>query len=142
MIRHIVIHCSDSPDDRDSVDAAEIHRWHTDPDRPGGPFHGIGYHHVIKRDGSVEAGRPHYWAGAHVAGYNDHSIGICLVGRNDFSDEQMASLKNLLYVLKFHNQAADICGHYELDSGKTCPNFNVKSWVEEAMPGIDHTVRH
>lgn len=137
MITKIVIHCSDSPDDRDDVDAAEIHRWHT-----GRGFDGIGYHYVIERSGHVEKGRPHYWAGAHVAGHNADSLGVCLAGRNDFTDEQMVSLKHLLYVLRFNNQSADICGHYELDPAKTCPNFNVKSWVEESMPGLDHTVRH
>ena len=136
MIDNLVIHCSDSPDDRD-IDAAEIHRWHKERG-----FDGIGYNYVIKRNGKIEQGRPHYWTGAHVSGHNANSLGICLVGRSDFSDEQMESLKSLLYKLRFNYQDADICGHYELDDKKTCPNFNVKDWVEEAMPGIDHTVRN
>ena len=137
MITRIVIHCSDSPDDRDSVDAAEIHRWHVERG-----FHGIGYHHVIKRCGEIEAGRPHYWAGAHVAGHNTGSVGICLVGRDTFTAEQFEALRVLIYSLKFEHQDADICGHYELDGSKTCPNFDVKTWVAENMPGIEHTVRH
>ena len=61
---------------------------------------------------------------------------------DEFTPEQYESLRVLLYSLKFRHQDAEICGHYELDAGKTCPNFDVKSWVDEAMPGIDHTVRH
>lgn len=136
MIKYIVIHCSASPNDRD-VTAEEIHSWHKERG-----FDGIGYHYVIKRDGITETGRPIYWDGAHVKGHNDESIGICLIGDNEFSDAQMTTLKQLLYALKFRFQDANICGHYELDSKKTCPNFNVKSWVSEAMPGIEHTVRH
>lgn len=136
-IDHIVIHCSDSPDDRDSVDAKEIHAWHQER-----KFDGIGYHYVITRNGKIEQGRPHYWSGAHVSGHNDNSLGVCLVGRSEFSIQQMESLKELLYRLKFKYQDANICGHYELDTKKTCPNFDVKSWVVSNMPGIEHTVRN
>jgi N-acetylmuramoyl-L-alanine amidase len=129
-IKYLVIHCSDSPDDRD-VDAEEIHRWHKERG-----WDGIGYHYVIKRNGITENGRPVYWTGAHVSGHNHHSIGICLIGRNDFADVQMEALKKLLYALKFKNQDARICGHYELDDRKTCPNFAVGSWLEDNMPGV------
>jgi len=44
----IVVHCSDTPDDRD-VKAAEIHAWHV-----GQGWHGIGYHAVVERSGFVE----------------------------------------------------------------------------------------
>jgi hypothetical protein len=132
MIKYLVIHCSDNPDDRD-VDAAEIHRWHKERTPP---FDGIGYHHVIKRDGTIEAGRPHYWSGAHVAGFNHNSIGVCLVGRDRFEDQQVESLKQLLYFLKFKYQGAEIVGHYQLDDKKTCPNMDVPAWLNEHMPGV------
>lgn len=138
MINYIVLHCSASPNDRE-VTAEEIHTWHKTRTPP---FDGIGYHYVIRRDGITEACRPIFWEGAHVRGHNHESIGICLVGDNEFTGAQMKTLKELLYVLKFKFQEADICGHYELDSGKTCPNFNVKSFVEDEMPGVEHTVRH
>lgn len=130
MIEFIVIHCSDSPDDRE-VEAADIHQWHKERG-----FDGIGYNHVIQRDGTVEAGRPHYWTGAHVAGHNHHSIGICLVGRDEFSEQQDSELKKMLYWAKFKYPEAEIVGHYQLDDGKTCPNFDVPAWVKENMPGL------
>ena len=137
MITKIVIHCSDSSDGQADIDAAEIHRWHQERG-----FDGIGYHYVIKRDGIVENGRPHYWEGAHVSGHNAGSIGVCLVGRDEFTEEQFNAMKSVLYLLKFKYQDAEVMGHYELDHRKTCPNFSVKAWVELNMPGIEHTVRH
>lgn len=131
-MKYIVIHCTDSPDDRD-IEACDIHAWHK---ARTPPFDGIGYHHVIQRDGKTEAGRPHYWNGAHVADHNHHSIGICLVGRDQFTDEQYTALKIMLYWMKFQYQGAEIVGHYQLDDGKTCPNFDVPVWVAENMPGV------
>jgi len=136
MINYLVIHCSDSPDDR-QVEAADIHAWHLERG-----FDGIGYHYVIKRDGSPEACRPDYWTGAHVRSHNHHSIGICLVGRDQYTHAQYKTLKELLYVLKFKYQDAEIVGHYQLDDKKTCPNFKVPEWLKKNMPGVDHTVRH
>ena len=49
---HIVIHCADTPDNRD-VDMATIKKWHTEERG----WDDIGYHFVIRRNGLVEAGR-------------------------------------------------------------------------------------
>jgi hypothetical protein len=70
----IIMHCSAvRPWQRSS--AADIERWH----RERG-FSSIGYHYVVRRDGSIEPGRPLQQAGAHCRGYNRHSIGICYEG--------------------------------------------------------------
>lgn len=135
MIEYIAIHCSDSPNDRE-IEAADIHQWHTERG-----FDGIGYNHVIQRDGTVENARPHYWEGAHIAGHNHHSIGICLVGRDEFTDRQISELKKLIYWLKFQYQDAEVVGHYQLDDKKTCPNFDVPEFMAREMPGLIN-VRH
>lgn len=136
MIKYLVIHCSDSPNDRD-IEAADIHQWHLERG-----FDGIGYNHVIQRNGTIENARPHYWEGAHITGHNHHSIGVCLVGRDEFTERQYATLKNTLYRLKFRYQGAEIVGHYQLDDKKTCPNIDIPAWIKANMPGIDHTTRH
>jgi hypothetical protein len=130
MIKYLVIHCSDSPNDR-HVEAADIHEWHMD-----WGWAGIGYNYVIQRNGTLETCRPHFWEPAHVAGHNHHSLGICLVGRDEFTNEQIISLKNILYFLKFRYQGSEIVGHYELDDSKTCPNFDVPAWVKQHMPKV------
>ena len=97
----IVLHHSASAD----VPAAEIHGWH----RAKG-WAGIGYHFVIRKDGSIERGRPQEMIGAHAgAGVNGCSVGICLCG--NFmeelpSDEQMVSLVELVVWLQRYYRAA------------------------------------
>jgi N-acetylmuramoyl-L-alanine amidase len=83
-INRIFVHCSDTPTGRD-VSAADIKRWHTDPKPKGNGWRDIGYSHVIRIDGTIELGRPVEQVGAHVAGHNSDSIGICLVGRDKFT---------------------------------------------------------
>src|SRR5688572_7054490 len=46
-------------------------------------FNACGYHRFITRDGKVYEGRHFDVAGAHVAGHNSHSIGICYEGGLD-----------------------------------------------------------
>ena len=113
----IIVHCSDTPNGRQHT-AADIHRWHQERG-----FDGIGYHYVIQLDGLVEKGRPDYWKGAHCRGYNDE-IGVCLIGRDEFTLAQETSLKWLLDSFK----GQDVGGHYEVDRYKTCPNFDVAAW--------------
>ena len=53
------------------------------------------------RDGTVEDGRDINVSGAHAAGFNSVSVGVCLVGgrgkdnkaENNFTEAQMASFK-------------------------------------------------
>lgn len=125
-INLVVIHCSDSPNDNDRVDAATIHKWHVEQG-----WSGIGYHYVIDRDGTVENGRPDYWIGAHVKGHNATSIGICLVGRDEFTEPQWASLWELTAKLVQLYGDVRFAGHRELDPNKTCPNFDVKPKLRE-----------
>ena len=121
----IVLHCSDTPDNRDH-DAADIDRWHKEFG-----WDGIGYHHVIKRDGTIESGRAYEVVGAHVQGHNANSIGICLIGRKEYTEEQMISLEGLVNALKARWRSADVVGHCDLDKRKTCPNFNVLEWWDD-----------
>ena len=114
-----IIHCSDSPQGRGD-NAETIHSWHKERG-----FDGIGYHYVILEDGTVEAGRPHYWSGAHAKGHND-ALGICLIGVDEFTPSQFISLEKLLKDRGF--KADEVVGHYAV-SKKTCPNFNVQTYL-------------
>lgn len=125
---HIIVHCSDSP----WGDASVIDEWH----RARG-FHGIGYHYVIPNgrirarttlagaDGALEAGRPETVEGAHCKGFNRRSVGICLIGRGDYTPAQMATLRDLVRGLMARHRipAAHVLGHGEADprANKPCP---------------------
>lgn len=128
-IKTIYVHCSDTPNGRPHT-AADIHRWHQEKG-----WHGIGYHYFIQLDGTEEAGRPEYWEGAHVFGDNKGTLGIMLVGRDAFTNEQYRALYALLMRLRGRYPNAAIRGHCETDPGRTCPGFDVPAWLKSR--GID-----
>lgn len=133
-INRIVVHCSDSPDGRTDT-LEDIRRWHMSPDPrdPSKPWSDIGYHWVVERSGPPRAGRPADRAGAHVGGMNADSIGICLIGTSEFAESQWLYLEGLIHGLLTRFPGAEVCGHTDLDPGKTCPNFNVKTWWAECL---------
>jgi len=125
-IKKLVVHCSDTQDSLD-IKAKDIKKWHTDLPPMGNGWSDIGYHYVIRRDGTIERGRQDKTPGAHVRGHNKETIGICWVGRKSISDAQLQSLYSLLQGLMntYGLDVTDIYGHTELDSGKTCPNLDM-----------------
>ena len=124
LITLIVIHCSAvKPDQMSSV--AQIDTWHHDR----GYKFGVGYHYVIRRDGSIEAGRPEWMVGAHCVNHNKYSIGVCYEGGLDArgqpadtrTAEQKATLRQLLTDLQRRYPRAVIVGHHDLNPQKDCP---------------------
>ena len=75
----IVIHCSPvRPNQTNS--AGDIDNWHKERVTNGIHWKGIDYHHVARRDGSVEIGLHLSEVGAHCVEHKRHSIGICYEG--------------------------------------------------------------
>lgn len=129
----IVVHCADTPESMD-IGAAEIDKWHRDKG-----WSAIGYAFVIRRDGTIEKGRDldndgdsTNETGAHAAGFNAQSIGICLVGGKpgfNFTDNQMSSLRFLIDSLTTKFYGIDLIGHCDLPGvTKSCPCFDTKHW--------------
>ncbi len=127
----IVVHSSATPPDRD-IGVEEINRWHLDRG-----FDMIGYHVVIRRDGTIEYGRPFDTRGAHAKGFNSRSIGVCVVGGVDshmeaelnFTEEQFSALERVLTALQGLFPDAAVIGHKDLPATRTkCPGFDVVSW--------------
>ena len=81
-----IIHHSASPD----VSAKTIDRYHKSKG-----WSGIGYHFVIRKDGTIEKGRSLSKSGAHAKGRNNY-VGICLTGYDTFTPAQISSLTKLL----------------------------------------------
>ena len=121
----LVIHCSAVKPDQTSS-AAQIDPWHR---RDNHWKLGIGYHYVVRRDGSIEPGRPEWMVGAHCKNHNAHSIGICYEGgldaRGQPADtrtlEQKLAMVQLLEVLHRRYPKALIVGHHDLNPHKACP---------------------
>lgn len=131
----IVVHCSASTE-KMNIGAADIDKWHR-----GKGWKCIGYHYVIRRDGTVEEGREEATVGAHVEGWNAVSLGICMVGgvdandvklaKNNFTKAQFDSLKQLLVDLKIRYPKAKIQGHRDFPKvAKACPSFSVEEWLK------------
>ena len=124
-INYLIVHCSDTPNSK-NLTALDIHQMHLDFG-----WNGIGYHKVILRSGEIENGRPEYWEGAHVKGKNQVSLGVCLIGRDNFTNKQYNSLETILKLWKKKYPHAIIEGHCDTETtNKTCPNFNVKNWCK------------
>ena len=121
-IDKIIVHCADTPDGKDFT-IRDIDRWHKERG-----WQCCGYHHVIRLDGTIENGRPLAQIGAHCKGYNENSIGICLIGRQEFTPAQLVSLRNLIGSYRKLFPGSEVFGHYELCRYKSCPYFNVKDW--------------
>lgn len=140
-IKFIIVHCSDSS----WGDVPIINDWHRQRgfDAPGGIP--CGYHFVIRNgfrtysqmkdghrdeaDGLVEQGRSTSYWGAHALGYNDRSIGVCLIGTGAFTQRQLGALADLIWCLRrqYGIPVDNVLGHYEtkLCAGKTCPNMDM-----------------
>ena len=87
---------------------------------------GIGYHFLVRKDGSVYEGRPIDTVGAHVVNYNSNSVGICAEGNFEsdvMSDIQKSSMKELIEYVKEKYSNVQIVAHNELASTK-CPGKN------------------
>lgn len=138
-INRIFLHCSDSA----FGDSEVIESWHRDrfAAAPSSGRH-IGYHYVVlngrrrtandyvaEDDGVVESGRPVYEKGAHVAGANSDSIGVCLVGKAGlYTVAQMRAAVHLVRsLIQVHELSwSSVFGHYQQSgSGKTCPDFQI-----------------
>ncbi len=106
----------------------------------------IGYHLVIYTSGCIETGRHMDEIGAHVAGSNAHSIGICMIGTDQFKRAQWESLASVVFELEQRYKAVKnlrVLGHRDLSPDangdgtieprewlKTCPGFDVASWLK------------
>lgn len=154
-INNIIIHCSDSA----WGCTREIRQWHLQKG-----WKDVGYHFTLLNgyilskyylsclDGMIECARfldedlyiEQNEVGAHTLGYNDCSIGICLIGIKDFTIPQMSSLIELLKgLIDIYNiNPEGIIGHYETESGKaqgkTCPNFDVRP-IREMLRGGEYS---
>lgn len=131
-IRYIVLHYSATYPDQD-MDVNDIRRMHLARD-----FNDVGYHYVIKRDGTIQKGRPDSVVGAHVKGQNTGSLGICCIGGLDRAtgpnvgvdnrtDAQKTATINLVNDLLAGHPGAQLVGHRDL-AATQCPGFDVRSW--------------
>lgn len=130
----IILHCSATKENAD-FSVTDIDRWH----RQRG-FKKVGYHYIIKLDGTIQAGRNENEVGAHCLGHNATSLGICYIGgldkdgkpKDTRTQEQKEALFNLVgkLMLKYNIPVENIHCHYEF-ANKSCPCFKIEQFICE-----------
>lgn len=131
-INLIVVHCTATPSSR-RITVADIDSWHK-----ARGFNEIGYHFIIHQDGYIDLGRDIEIAGAHVKGFNSHSVGVAYVGGLDENGkpadtrtpQQKQALLRLLRHLKETYPEAVIRSHRDY-ANKACPCFDATKEYED-----------
>lgn len=137
---------------------AEVAAWHAAKGWGSG-YEGVqraGYHFLVRRDGTVERGRPLGKAGAHVRGLNSRSVGICFSGHGDLQPLTEAQLRagvalTVRLLRRYGLDASRVIGHREVNRlveagvlgaayrvAKTCPGRlvdmeRVRALVQQAL---------
>ena len=155
QVTELYIHCSGTPNGK-SVSINEIDAWHRergfvaramDYRRKQNPdLSHIGYHFVISPNGACATGRHLDEMGQHVQGHNLHSIGICLIGTDQFTRAQWIMLRATVWAMDRRYLGLKHFGHRDaspdLDGDgtvephewiKTCPGFSVADWIAGRM---------
>lgn len=95
----------------------------------------IGYNFVIGEDGNAYEGRGWNFTGAHAPGYNNQSIGICVIG--DFSDflPDKAALKTLNGLIDYGVSLGKISKDYRVIGHRQardtlCPGEELYKYVQ------------
>ena len=124
-IKKIIVHCTATPGD---VSIETVREWHVNERG----WRDVGYHFLVRTDGTVEEGRPIEQSGAHTKGHNWDSIGVAYAGGtgkngewlDTRTDEQRDSLVDLICQLK-DTYGGTIYGHRDF-SEKACPSFDAR----------------
>lgn len=133
--KFIVVHSSQTTPE-ENLSAKDVDTIH----RKDGLLN-IGFHKIIKRDGSIENGRDIDTCGVHVETKGDvsnqNSIGVCLIGGKDLKGKldcnytlaQFNALNGLLVELQSQYGKVLIVGHRDV-ADTSCPNFEISELVK------------
>ena len=126
----IILHCTATTADPE-IDVKVVRKWHMAAPRK---WSDIGYHYLIKVDGTVEGGRPLTRVGAHTMGHNEN-IGVVYVGgvdstgkpKDTLSPAQVSAFESLVATLRHaFLKPYKLAGHNQY-ANKACPSFHVPS---------------
>lgn len=153
-LNEIIMHCSATREGQHhTVD--QFRSWHV----KGRGWNDIGYHFVIYLDGSRHVGRPLSKIGAHVAGRNTGTIGICYVGgvakdgktpKDTRTPAQKRAIEALIKeLMSEYPSITKVSGHNQY-AAKACPSFNAQeeyrhltgSAREVAVNVVDERIRY
>jgi N-acetylmuramoyl-L-alanine amidase len=141
-ITEIVVHWTETHTNR-NIGSEEIHKFHL-----GQGLNGIGYHYVIRRDGSLQRGRPLDLKGQHspVNNHDNFSVGVIFVGGINVPTEtpnpenfvsalsltrsQFNTFDHICRAFYLSNPGGQIVGHNDIDEEEFDPGFDVIEYCE------------
>jgi N-acetylmuramoyl-L-alanine amidase len=142
-ITHLIIHCAATPNGKPFT-AEDIDRWHRERGFRRDPalighhepkLQSIGYHYVIYLNGVVRCGRSEQEVGAHVQGMNSKSLGVCLIGTDQFTPVQWETLRKHVEAIRKRFPNIIVAGHRQF-AAKACPGFDVPAWWKGGMEPV------
>lgn len=140
-ITEVVVHWTETPTNK-NIGSEEINEYHLASD-----LEGIGYHYVIRRDGSLQRGRPINIEGQHspLNNHNSRSIAVAFVGGINVpsgtpNPENFVSVQSLTrsqfntfdHICRaFYSTFAggQVVGHNDVDQTEDDPGFDVREYV-------------
>ena len=144
-VTEVVVHWTETHTDK-NIGSEEINNYHVDLG-----LNGIGYHYVIRRDGSLQRGRPVNIQGQHapINNHDQRSIGLVFVGGINVpsgtpNPENFLSAQTLTrsqintfdhFCRAFYAvfPGGQIVGHSEIDADEVDPGFEVINYVENVF---------
>ena len=138
-ITDIVVHCTATRAWQD-YDVDDIRRMHK-----AQGWADIGYHYLVKLDGTIQSGRDVDIIGAHVSGHNANSIGVVYVGgldnqgkaKDTRTENQKCALLNLMMDLRRLYPKAKISGHRDFSPDKNGDGTITPDEYIKACPCFD-----
>lgn len=140
-VTEVVVHWTETPTNK-NIGSEELNKIHLESG-----LKGIGYHYVIRRDGSLQRGRPINIQGDHALlnNHDERSIGIVFVGGINAPSgtpnlENFVSVQSLTrsqfntfdhFCRSFYARfpGGQILGHNDVDPREYDPGFNVREYV-------------
>ena len=148
-VTEVIIHATETYSNK-NIGSPEINDIHNKLGHDG-----IGFHYVIRRDGSLQRGRPVNRKGEHapVNDHNDFSIGIVMVGGlaaasgqenpsrspHSFTRAQFTTLEQFLESFYRKFPGGQVFGHNDVDIAELDPYFDVPDYVESIFRKTNKT---
>jgi len=143
QVTEVIVHWTDTYTNK-NIGAEEINAIHIDLG-----LSGIGYHYVIRRDGSLQRGRPVNKQGEHTSanGHDEYSIGLVFVGGinapsgtafpgsyrgvSSLTLAQMNTFNAFCAAFYARYPGGQILGHNDVDVLEEDPGFDVRDYVDD-----------
>lgn len=136
-IKYIVVHCTATPSNT-SIESIK-HYWK----KVKGWANTVGYHYIIKNDGTVVELTDETKITNGVKGYNSECIHLAYIGgidkngqpKDTRSTQQAQAMFDLITSLSDKYPTAETLGHRDFPNvKKACPSFDVKTWLKNYVP--------